>query len=50
VQWFRAGPDEVVPGRTEAWTLTCRRPDGVTVARKLVIERGQRMALNPCNA
>ena len=50
VKWFRTGPDEVTPGRTEAWTLNCRRPDGTTVARKIEIARGQRLALNPCNA
>jgi len=50
VKWFRAGPDAVTPGRTEAWTLTCRRPDGVTITRKLEIARGQRKALSPCNA
>jgi hypothetical protein len=49
-KWFRAGPDQITPGRTEAWTLTCERPDGVTVSRKLVIDRGQSKALDPCSA
>jgi len=49
-KWFRAGPDEVTPGTTEAWTLTCERPDGVTVARKVVIERGATQATEPCAA
>jgi hypothetical protein len=49
-KWFRAGPDEITPGRTEAWTLTCERPDGVTVSRKLVIGRGESKALDPCSA
>jgi hypothetical protein len=45
-----AVPDEITPGRTEAWTLTCERPDGVTVSRKLVIGRGESKALDPCSA
>jgi hypothetical protein len=49
-KWFQAGPDQVVPGRTEAWTLTCERPDGVTVSRKLEIERGERKQLDACSA
>jgi hypothetical protein len=49
-KWFQAGPDQVVPGRTEAWTLTCERPDGVTVSRKLEIERGERRPLDACSA
>jgi hypothetical protein len=50
VQWFRTGPDQVTPGRTEAWTLTCERPDGITVARKLVVGRGETATLEPCAA
>jgi hypothetical protein len=49
-KWFRAGPDQITPGRTEAWTLTCERPDGITVARKIVIDRGETQALEPCAA
>jgi hypothetical protein len=48
--WFRAGPDQVTPGRIEAWTLTCERPDGITVARKVVIDRGETQALEACAA
>jgi Zinc carboxypeptidase len=48
-KWLAAGPDEVTPGQVEAWTLTCERPDGVTVARKVVIGRGESQALRPCN-
>ena len=43
-KWLAAGPDEVTPGQVEAWTLTCERPDGVTVARKVVIGRGESQA------
>ncbi len=49
-KWLSAGPDEVTPGTVEAWTLTCERPDGVTVARKVVIGRGEAQALRPCSA
>ena len=49
-KWFQAGPDQVVPGRTEAWTLTCERPDGVTVSRKVEIERGERRDVAACSA
>jgi Zinc carboxypeptidase len=49
-KWFQAGPDQVVPGRTEAWTLTCERPDGVTVSRKLEIARGERRDVAACSA
>jgi hypothetical protein len=49
-KWFQAGPDQVVAGKTEAWTLTCERPDGVTVSRKLEIERGERKQLDACSA
>ena len=48
-KWLPAGPDQITPGRVEAWTLTCERPDGVTVARKVVIGRGESQALRPCN-
>jgi Zinc carboxypeptidase len=48
-KWLPAGPDQITPGRVEAWTLTCERPDGVTVARKVVIRRGESQALRPCN-
>jgi hypothetical protein len=48
--WLRAGPDVIEPGTVEAWTLTCERPDGVTVARKVVIARGEARALAPCKA
>jgi hypothetical protein len=49
-KWLPAGPEQITPGRVEAWTLTCRRPNGVTVARKVVIGRGERKALSPCSA
>lgn len=49
-KWFRAGPDEVTPGRTEAWALTCERPDGLTVSRKVVIGRGESQTLEACAA
>jgi hypothetical protein len=49
-KWFEAGPDQVVPGKTEAWTLRCERPDGVTVSRKLEIERGERRDVVACSA
>jgi hypothetical protein len=49
-KWLPAGPEEITPGKVEAWTLTCERPDGVTVARKVVIGRGERKALSPCSA
>jgi hypothetical protein len=49
-KWLPAGPEEITPGRVEAWTLTCERPDGVTVGRKLVIGRGESKALSPCSA
>lgn len=49
-KWLPAGPEEITPGRTEAWTLTRERPDGVTVGRKLVIGRGESKALSPCSA
>jgi Zinc carboxypeptidase len=49
-KWFQAGPDQIVPGKTEAWNLTCERPDGVTVSRKLEIERGERRQLDACSA
>jgi hypothetical protein len=49
-KWFRAGPDQITPGRTEAWTLTCERPDGITVSRKVVVGRGETSALEPCAA
>jgi Zinc carboxypeptidase len=48
-EWLAAGPEEVTPGQVEAWTLTCERPDGVTVARKVVIGRGEIQALRPCS-
>jgi hypothetical protein len=50
VNWLAAGPDEITPGKVEAWTLTCERPDGVPVARKLVIGRGDSQTLRPCAA
>jgi hypothetical protein len=50
VKWFRAGPDQITPGRTEAWTLTCERPDGITVSRKVVVGRGESSTLEPCAA
>jgi hypothetical protein len=46
--WLPAGPDRVEPGTVEAWTLTCERPDGVTVARKVVIARGEAATVAPC--
>jgi hypothetical protein len=49
-KWLPAGPDEITPGRVEAWVLTCDRPDGVTVSRKVVIGRGESKALSPCSA
>jgi hypothetical protein len=37
-----AGPAPAVPGVTEAWTLTCERPNGsVVAARDLTVARGQ---------
>jgi hypothetical protein len=48
-KWLAAGPDVITPGQVEAWTLTCERPDGVTVARKVVIGRGESQALRPCD-
>jgi hypothetical protein len=49
-KWFQAGPDQITPGRTEAWALTCERPDGLTVSRKLEIGRGESQTLEPCAA
>ncbi len=49
-KWLPAGPEQVTPGRVEAWTLTCRRPNGVTVSRKVVIGRGESKALSPCSS
>ena len=49
-EWLPAGPEEITPGKVEAWTLICDRPDGVTVARKVVIGRGESVALSPCSA
>jgi hypothetical protein len=49
-KWFPAGPDEIRPGTVEAWNLTCERPDGVTVARKVVIARGELQDLAACSA
>ena len=49
-KWLPAGPEQITPGRVEAWTLTCRRPNGVTVSRKVVIGRGESKALSPCSS
>ncbi|HVL94655.1 MAG TPA: M14 family zinc carboxypeptidase [Solirubrobacteraceae bacterium] len=40
------GTEEVTKATTEAWTLTCERPDGTVLAeRKVEVERGQVKAL-----
>jgi hypothetical protein len=49
-KWLPAGPEAITPGTVEAWKLTCERPDGVTVSRKVVIGRGEARALSPCKA
>jgi Zinc carboxypeptidase len=43
------GPDIVVPGTNEFWTLTCETPDGQTFSQKIYVERGQRLGVDrPC--
>jgi hypothetical protein len=45
---YGPGPDIIVPGTTEQWTLTCRTPDQRTFSRKIYVERGQLLAVDPC--
>ena len=46
---YGPGPDIVVPGTKEYWTLTCETPGGDTYSQKIYVERGQRLAIDrPC--
>jgi hypothetical protein len=45
---YGPGPDIIVPGTKEYWTLTCKTPDKRTFTQKIYVERGQLLAVDPC--
>jgi len=46
---FRVLVDFLPPDPPEAWTLTCENPDGKVLGeRKLVVDRGDTLTINPC--